>query len=68
MATSAENNKNDEILRKTRMHDMARQIVNETVTGKLSLDTSEKIAALTLPPLKQAWVRDQVTGILTAEK
>ncbi len=61
------NEENDEILRKTRMHDLARQLVNETVAGNISLDTTDKIARLTLPPLKREWVWGQIDGITMME-
>ena len=53
----------DKILQKTRIHQLARDIVNDTVTGELSLETSERIAEIALPSLKQQWVRDQIHGI-----
>jgi hypothetical protein len=52
-----------EILRKNRLHLLARDVVNEVVAGRLTDKTGAEIAELALPPLKQQWVREQVEGI-----
>jgi hypothetical protein len=54
---------NNEIARKVKLHQLARDLVNETVAGHVSDETSSKLAELALPPLKRRWVRDQVEGI-----
>lgn len=53
----------DEVLRKNRLHLLARDVVNDVVAGRLTDETASKIAELTLPPLKRQWVREQVAGI-----
>jgi hypothetical protein len=58
----------DEILRRVRTHQLARDLVNETAAGHVSDETAARLAELTLPPLKRQWVRDQVVGIRTSQK
>jgi hypothetical protein len=58
----------EDILRKTRLHQLACDIVNDTVNGRISDETATKITELSLPPLKQQWVRDQVKGIRSSQK
>ena len=58
----------EEVLHKTQLHQLARDIVNETVAGKISNETAGKIAEVALPPLKRQWVRDQVRGIQSAKE
>jgi hypothetical protein len=58
----------DAILRKTRLHQLACDIVNDTVAGHISDETAAKIAELSLPPLKRQWVRDQVEGIRNSQE
>jgi hypothetical protein len=57
---------NDETLRKVRLHQLARDLVNATVAGHISDETAEQIAEISLPPLKRQWVREQVKGIRNA--
>jgi hypothetical protein len=56
----------DETLRKVRLHQLARDLVNETVAGHVSDETAKQIAEISLPALKRQWVRDQVEGIRNA--
>jgi hypothetical protein len=58
----------DEILRRNRLHRLAREIVNDAVAGRLTDETVDKIAEVTLPPLKQQWVREQVAGIRRSQE
>jgi hypothetical protein len=53
----------EEVLRKNRLHLLARDVVNEVVAGRLTDETAAEVAELTLPPLKRQWVREQVAGI-----
>ena len=58
----------DEITRKVKLHQLARDLVNETVAGHVSDETSAKLAELALPPLKRQWVRNQVKGIRNSQE
>lgn len=58
----------EEILRRQRLHQLAREIVNKIVAGSLDNETATKVADLTLPPLKRQWVRDQVAGIRNSQE
>jgi hypothetical protein len=58
----------DDTVRKIKIHQLARDLINATVAEHITDEMSAKIAALTLPPLKQQWVRDQVEGIRNSWK
>jgi hypothetical protein len=53
----------EEVLRKNRLHLLARDVVNEVVAGRLTDETAAEIAEVALPTLKRQWALDQVAGI-----
>ena len=56
-----------DVARRERAHRLALEIVNAAVAGQISDEKAQQVAAITLPPLKRAWVEQQIRGRRGAE-
>lgn len=56
-----------DVARRERAHRLALEIVNAAVAGQISDEKAQQVAAITLPPLKRAWVEQQIRGRRAAE-